>query len=280
MPGPQPSRKRLLALHNRAGHARPLLGSDMNYLLWITYKGTRYAGFQVQPNAPTVCAVLQDAMQAVFGCRPDVKGCSRTDAGVHARRFALSFCYTGKVPMQKIVPALNAHLPPDIRAVDIRSVPDGFHARYAAHAKTYRYYILNARVDDPFTYDTCHRVGAALNLAAMQAAAAQFIGTHDFSALCASGSSAASHGDTVRTITDCTVVQNGDLFTISVTADGYLYNMVRILAGTLVDAGLGKRTPESIPALLESGDRRRAGPTLPAKGLFLEKVDYPGLDDV
>lgn len=152
----------------------------MTYLLWISYKGTRYAGFQVQPNAPTVCAVLQDAMQAVFGCRPDVKGCSRTDAGVHARRFALSFCYTGKVPMQKIVPALNAHLPPDIRAVDIRSVPDGFHARYAAHAKTYRYYILNARVDDPFTYDTCHRVGAALNLAAMQAAAAQFIGTHDF----------------------------------------------------------------------------------------------------
>ena len=182
--------------------------------------------------------------------------------------------------MQKIVPALNAHLPPDIRAVDIRSVPDGFHARYAAHAKTYRYYILNTRVDDPFTYDTCHRVGAALNLAAMQAAAAQFIGTHDFSALCASGSSAAAHGDTVRTITDCTVVQNGDLFTISVTADGYLYNMVRILAGTLVDAGLGKRTPESIPALLESGDRRRAGPTLPAKGLFLEKVDYPELDDV
>ena len=106
----------------------------MTYLLWISYKGTRYAGFQVQPNAPTVCAVLQDAMQAVFGCRPDVKGCSRTDAGVHARRFALSFCYTGKVPMQKIVPALNAHLPPDIRAVDIRSVPDGFHARYAAHA--------------------------------------------------------------------------------------------------------------------------------------------------
>ena len=135
-------------------------------------------------------------------------------------------------------------------------------------------------MDDPFTYDTCHRVGAALNLAAMQAAAAQFIGTHDFSALCASGSSAAAHGDTVRTITDCTVVQNGDLFTISVTADGYLYKMVRILAGTLADAGLGKRTPESIPALLESGDRRRAGPTLPAKGLFLEKVDYPGLDDV
>ena len=251
-----------------------------NIALRLRYDGSRYHGWQVQKNDISVCSTVQDALSKI--CEHPVKltGCGRTDAGVHARRFALSFCYTGKVPMQKIVPALNAHLPPDIRAVDIRSVPDGFHARYAAHAKTYRYYILNARVDDPFTYDTCHRVGAALNLAAMQAAAAQFIGTHDFSALCASGSSAAAHGDTVRTITDCTVVQNGDLFTISVTADGYLYNMVRILAGTLVDAGLGKRTPESIPALLESGDRRRAGPTLPAKGLFLEKVDYPGSDDV
>ena len=252
-----------------------------NYKMVLAYDGTRYNGWQKQVNTEnTIQGKLETLLSRIAGEPVEIHGAGRTDAGVHARRFALSFCYTGKVPMQKIVPALNAHLPPDIRAVDIRSVPDGFHARYAAHAKTYRYYILNARVDDPFTYDTCHRVGAALDLAAMQAAAAQFIGTHDFSALCASGSSAAAHGDTVRTITDCTVVQNGDLFTISVTADGYLYNMVRILAGTLVDAGLGKRTPESIPALLESGDRRRAGPTLPAKGLFLEKVDYPELDDV
>ena len=253
----------------------------MNYKMILQYDGTRYNGWQKQGNTDnTIQGKLETLLSRIAGEPVEIHGAGRTDAGVHARRFALSFCYTGKVPMQKIVPALNAHLPPDIRAVDIRSVPDGFHARYAAHAKTYRYYILNARVDDPFTYDTCHRVGAALDLAAMQAAAAQFIGTHDFSALCASGSSAAAHGDTVRTITNCTVVQNGDLFTISVTADGYLYNMVRILAGTLVDAGLGKRTPESIPALLESGDRRRAGPTLPAKGLFLEKVDYPGSDDV
>ena len=180
--------------------------------------------------------------------------------------------------MQKLVPALNAHLPLDIRAVDIQPVPDSFHARYAAHAKTYHYYLLNTRVDDPFLFDTCHRIWPALDLAAMQAAAAKFVGTHDFSALCASGSSAAAHGDTVRTITDCTVVQSGDLFTISVTADGYLYNMVRILAGTLVQAGLHKRTPDSIPPLLESRDRKLAGPTLPAKGLFLEMVEYPGLD--
>lgn len=249
----------------------------MTYLLWITYKGTNYAGFQVQPNASTVCAALQDAMQAALGSRPDVKGCSRTDAGVHARRFALSFCYTGKVPAEKIVPALNAHLPPDIRALAVQAVPEGFHARYAAHEKTYCYHILNGRIDDPFTLDICHRVAQPLDLDAMQAAAAQFVGTHDFLALCASGSSAAAHGDTVRTISRCTVSRCGDRFVITVTADGYLYNMVRILAGTVVEAGLHKRTAESIPALLQSRDRRKAGPTLPAKGLFLEDVAYPEL---
>ena len=249
----------------------------MTYLLWIAYKGTNYGGFQVQPNAPTVCAAVQDAMQRVLGCRPDVKGCSRTDAGVHARRFALSFCYTGKVPAEKMVQAFNAHLPPDIRALEIWPVAENFHARYAAHAKTYRYYILNARVDDPFTFDTCCRIGPELDAAAMQAAAERFVGTHDFLALCASGSSVAAHGDTVRTITRCTVERAGDRVTITVTADGYLYNMVRILAGTLVEAGLHKRTPESIPALLASRDRRRAGQTLPAKGLFLEDVAYPEL---
>ena len=247
----------------------------MTYLLWISYKGTNYAGFQVQPNAPTVCAVLQDAMQAVLGQRPDAKGCSRTDAGVHARRFALSFCYTGRVPMQKLVPALNAHLPPDIRAVDIRPVPDSFHARYAAHAKTYHYYLLNARVDDPFLFDTCHRIWPALDLAAMQAAAAQFVGTHDFSALCASGSSAAAHGDTVRTITDCTVVQSGDLFTISVTADGYLYNMVRIIAGVLIKVGLEQKEPEEVKEAVEYPIGSAAGPTAPAHGLTLVEIKYP-----
>ena len=263
----------------RASNACPyyVFCKRMTYLLWIAYKGTNYGGFQVQPNAPTVCAAVQDAMQRVLGCRPDVKGCSRTDAGVHARRFALSFCYTGKVPAGKMVQAFNAHLPPDIRALEIWPVAENFHARYAAHAKTYRYYILNARVDDPFTFDTCCRIGPELDVAAMQAAAEWFVGTHDFLALCASGSSVAAYGDTVRTITRCTVERAGDRVTITVTADGYLYNMVRILAGTLVEAGLHKRTPESIPALLASRDRRRAGQTLPAKGLFLEDVAYPEL---
>ncbi len=125
----------------------------MNVLLWLAYKGTNYAGFQVQPNAPTVCSTLQDAMQAVLGCRPDVKGCSRTDAGVHARRFALNFHYDGKVPLRQLPLAFNAHLPPDIRVLEALPVPEDFHARYAAHAKTYAYRIRSGAVDDPFDSD-------------------------------------------------------------------------------------------------------------------------------
>lgn len=194
----------------------------MNILLWLAYKGTNYSGFQVQPNGVTVCAVVQDAMQSVFGTRPDVKGCSRTDAGVHARRFALNFHYDGRIPVQRIPLALNARLPMDVRALAAQQVPDDFHARYAAHAKTYHYRLRCSAVDDPFDYETCHRVNGPLDLAAMQVAAAHFVGRHDFLALCASGSSAAAHGDTVRTITACTVQQDGELYTLSVTADGYL----------------------------------------------------------
>lgn len=247
----------------------------MNILLWLCYKGTNYGGFQVQPNAPTVCAALQDAMQAALGCRPDVKGCSRTDAGVHARRFALNFHYEGRVPVERLPLALNAHLPPDIRVMGAQPVPQDFHARYAAHEKTYCYYLRNAPVDDPFTMDTCHRVGQPLDVAAMRAAAAGMVGRHDFRALCASGSSVAARGDTVRTISACTVAQDGPRITITVTADGYLYHMVRILAGTLVAAGQHKLDPARVPAILQSGDRRQAGPTLPAKGLVLEQVHYP-----
>lgn len=249
----------------------------MTVLLWLAYKGTRYAGFQVQPNALTVCEVLQNAMEAVLGSRPDVKGCSRTDAGVHARRFALSFRYDGTVPLRRLPLALNAHLPTDVRVMQAQQVPEDFHARYAAHAKTYCYRIRNGAVDDPFDAEFTHRVPKPLDEQAMQRATAGFVGTHDFLALCASGSSVAAHGDTVRTITRCDVTRDGEVFTITVTADGYLYNMVRILAGTILQAGLGKLDPAQVPAILQSRDRRRAGPTLPANGLCLADVQYPGL---
>ncbi|MDD4849844.1 MAG: tRNA pseudouridine(38-40) synthase TruA [Gemmiger sp.] len=246
----------------------------MNILLWIAYKGTRYAGFQVQKNGVTVCETLQNAMQAVLGVRPAVKGCSRTDAGVHARQFALNFWYDGAVPLAKLPLAFNANLPPDIRVLAAYPVAESFHARYAAHSKTYRYRIRNGGCDSPFDAEYTYRVAPPLDMAAMQATAAAFVGQHDFMALCAAGSAAAAHGDTVRQITRCQVARAGALYTITVTADGYLYNMVRILAGTVLAAGLGKFDPAGAAPLLASRNPQKAGPTLPPQGLFLWQVDY------
>ena len=226
----------------------------MNYLLILSYDGTNYCGFQVQPNGRSVAQTFQDGLEAVLGTRPDIKGCSRTDAGVHALGFALNFHADTRIPPEKL--------------------PEDFHARYAAHTKTYLYRIHNSPIDSPFDAKYYTRVPRRLDEAKMQQAARLFVGKHDFLALCAAGSSAAAHGDTVRTITDCNVVRKGDELEITVTADGYLYNMVRILAGTLCEAGAGRLDPETVPAILASRDRSKAGPTLPAQGLFLKCVNY------
>ena len=181
------------------------------------------------------------------------------------------------MPPAKLPLALNTRLPRDIRVLKAQLVPDGFHARYAAHTKTYLYRIHNSPIDSPFEERYYCRMPGRLELGPMQRAAAYFVGKHDFLALCAAHSSAAAHGDTVRTITDCQVTRQGDTVSILVTADGYLYNMVRILAGTLCEVGAGRMDPDAVPAILASRDRKNAGPTLPAKGLFLHHVDYGDL---
>ncbi len=246
----------------------------MNYLLTLAYDGTEYCGFQVQPNGRSIAQTFQDALQALLGVRPDIKGCSRTDAGVHALGFMLSFHAQTAIPPQKLPLALNRYLPQDIRVLAAQCVPDDFHARYAAHTKTYLYRIRNSPIDSPFDARYYARVPHRLDEVQMQQAAQYFVGTHDFLALCAAGSSAAAHGDTVRTVTACSVVRTGDEVTVEVTADGYLYNMVRILVGTLCEAGAGRLSPDAIPDILASRDRTLAGPTMPAKGLFLKCVDY------
>lgn len=246
----------------------------MNILLDLSFDGSGFCGFQVQKNGRSVCEAVQDALQAVLGSRPDVKGCSRTDAGVHALHYALSFQAEPRVTLEKLPLALNQNLPPAIRVNSAAPVPDSFHARYAAHAKTYVYRIWNSPVDSPFEAGYHYRVPGELDLEAMRRAAAHFVGTHDFSSLCAANCEAAQRGGTVRTITRCRVERAGLLVTITVTADGYLYNMVRILAGTLLQAGRHKFDPDAVPALLAARDRAKAGPTLPAQGLFLESVDY------
>ena len=274
---PRPLTLGEVALRSNDGEGEAVNGlrrTFMNYLLILAYDGTNYCGFQVQPNGRSVAQTFQDGLEAVLHSRPDIKGCSRTDAGVHALGFALNFHAETRIPPEKLPLAINQHLPPDIRVLCARVVPEEFHARYAAHTKTYLYRIHNHPIDSPFDEKYYTRVPRRLDADAMQRAAEQFVGKHDFLALCAAGSSAAAHGDTVRTITDCHVTRKGDEVDIEVTADGYLYNMVRILAGTLCEVGAGRMQPDAIPGILASRDRSQAGPTLPAKGLFLEKVDY------
>ncbi len=247
----------------------------MNILLDLSFDGTDYCGFQVQKNGISVCEALQNGLEALLGVRPDVKGCSRTDAGVHALHYALNFHADTRIPMEKLPLALNQKLPASIRVNTAVEVDEAFHARYSAHAKTYHYHIWNSQIDSPFSAGYHYKLPGALDEKAMQAVADQFVGTHDFMCLCSAGCEVAQRGNTVRTIIQCTVTRNGQEVVISVTADGYLYNMVRILAGTLVLAGQHKLNAEDVPAIIASRDRSKAGPTLPAQGLFLAQIDYP-----
>ncbi|MEG1686489.1 MAG: tRNA pseudouridine(38-40) synthase TruA [Angelakisella sp.] len=242
----------------------------------LAYKGTAYHGFQVQKNALSVAEVFQDAVQATFGVRYDVKGCSRTDTGVHARRFVLTLAVDSPAdasafPCANILRALNAALPPDIAVLDCAEAPPGFHPRYSATGKKYCYRIWNAPVRNPFEQEFCWHLPRPLDVNAMNAAAQLLVGKHDFSAFCAAGGKVSDH---LRTLRRCTVERQGDLVTITVEGDGFLYNMVRSIAGTLTDVAYGKLSPENIPAVLQSLERSRAGATAPAQGLCLEEVYY------
>lgn len=251
--------------------------SRHNHLIRLAYDGTAYHGFQVQDNAVTVCQVLQDAMEKVLGERMPVKGCSRTDAGVHARDFCVSFFADTDLPMEKLPLALNGNLPPDIRVFHAQTVAEDFHARYAATQKEYRYVILNSPVEDAFVPNLSYRVVGELDAEAMDAAARHLPGKHDFRAFMTGD---AGDMDTVRTLTRAQVLRRGPYVVFIVAADGFLYNMVRILVGTLLQVGRGKLAAGDLPAILASRDRAKAGDTLPARGLYLNRVDYPGLPHV
>lgn len=242
-----------------------------NLTLIIAYKGTRYHGFQVQTNALSVTQVFQDAVEAVFGVRYDIKGCSRTDAGVHARAFVLSMRVAEAIPCPSLVKALNVNLPQDIAVLDCTQADPDFHPRYSALGKRYCYRIWNAPVRNPFEADTSLYCPRPLDAEAMNRAASMLVGTHDFSAFCSAGGKVE---DKVRIIHRCTVERSGDWVVLEISGDGFLYNMVRIIAGTLMEISFGKRTAEELPAILESRDRSRAGATAPPHGLCLEEVYY------
>jgi tRNA pseudouridine38-40 synthase len=243
-------------------------------LLTLRYDGTRYHGWQVQNNAVTVQQTLQDAVERVTGKRSDITGCSRTDAGVHADMFCCTTETESSLRGDAMTAALNAHLPRDIAVYDCREVSKEFHPRYSAVGKRYLYRIWNANARNPFWENRALHLRQTLDTGRLNAAASGYMGTHDFASFCAAGSSVK---DTVRTVSRCGVARDGELVTFSVEADGFLYNMVRIMVGTLLEIAAGKRTDDCIPAVIEARSRNAAGATAPACGLILSKVFYNDL---
>lgn len=253
----------------------------MKLLIHIAYVGTNYCGYQVQSNAPSIQKMLNRAAEELFGYPCDLVGCSRTDSGVHAHEFCATVAKRGtddlptELRPERIVQALCAHLPEDIRVFAAEWVPSGFHARYDVLEKEYLYRIYNAPVMDPFELNRAWHFPQKIEkdgVFKMRQAASFLLGTHDFSAFMAQGSRVES---TVRTIKKSEIETDGNRILYRVAADGFLYNMVRIIVGTLIDVGRGKLSPEAIPEILESRDRSAAGQTAPACGLYLDRVRYP-----
>ena len=242
-----------------------------NIKLTIQYDGTNYHGWQMQKNAPTVQEALSFAVSRVTGTKPQITGSSRTDAGVHAKKFICNFKTQSKVPCERLPLALNTYLPKDIVCLSAEDCDEGFNARFSAKKKCYTYYIFNSKLPDVFLCDYSWHFPYKIDIEKMKKAAKAFIGRHDFAGFSASGASVLT---TVREIYSLDVEKDGDLIKITVTGNGFLYNMVRIIAGTLAFAGCGKINPDSIPEIIKSCDRKRAGITAPPQGLFLTEVYY------
>ena len=243
------------------------------FFLVVEYDGTDYCGWPRQINGPSVQQTLEEALSRLPGEEIAVTGSSRTDAGVHAMGLCAHFDSAPRIPPEKIAFALNTMLPPDIRIRESGSAPEGFHARYAACGKVYRYRFFTSRHDCAIGRQYAAHVPLPLNVQAMNREAQALCGTHDFEAFAASGSVVKS---TVRTIYRVQVTRSGDEVTLMVLGDGFLYNMVRIIAGTLMEVGTGKREPGAIARAIETKDRLALGQTAPAKGLTLMRVLYGG----
>ena len=243
-------------------------------LLTIAYDGRPYHGWQIQHNANTVQNELQAALKDTFGELPPIKGCSRTDTGVHARRFCVSLETQCAIPCERVIPALNCRLPRSIAVIGCREVPQGFHARYSAQGKQYSYEIWNAAVKNPFLDGLATHIPdrpQPLDAERMKQNGLPLLGRHDFAAFQAAGSDVR---DTVRTVSEFDVVREGDMVKIIIAADGFLYNMVRIIAGTLIDMERGRIEHGTMAQIIASGQRERAGATAPPDGLYLTDVRY------
>ncbi|MCE7700000.1 MAG: tRNA pseudouridine(38-40) synthase TruA [Methanobacterium paludis] len=242
-----------------------------NIKLLIEYDGTNYAGWQMQKNALSIQEVLEKAIGSLVGHGVKLIGASRTDAGVHARGMVANFLTDSGIPDKNFSPAINVRLPDDIRILNAKDVSLEFHSRYCSTGKRYSYKIFNRRISSPLYRNYTAHVLTPLDAEKMKAAAGFIIGTHDFSCFRSSGSSVKT---SVRTVKSLEIERLGDILNIEISADGFLYNMVRIIAGTLIDAGVGKIEPAQLTDIIESRQRDRAGKTAPASGLCLEEVYY------
>lgn len=242
-------------------------------MLTVAYDGTNYHGWQLQPNVTTIESVLNGTLSTLLKEDIRVIGASRTDTGVHALGNVAVFDTRASMPAEKISYALNQRLPDDIRIQSSKEVPEDFHPRRQNSRKTYDYKILNSEFPIPVYRLYTHFTYVPLDTVQMQKAAEYLKGEHDFKSFCSVNTAAET---TVRTIYDITVDKTGDIITIQVTGSGFLYNMVRIIAGTLIEAGKGNLAPDRMADILKACDRTKAGPTAPACGLTLVKYEFLG----
>ncbi|SER97203.1 tRNA pseudouridine(38-40) synthase TruA [Lachnobacterium bovis] len=238
----------------------------MRVKLVVAYDGTNYKGWQVQPNGVTIEEKLNEALSHLFKTSINVIGASRTDSGVHSLGNVCIFDVDTRMPAEKICFALNQRLPEDIVVIDSSKVADDFHPRFVKSKKVYEYRILNRKFPDPTRRLDTHFYYYDLDVEKMKEAAKHLEGEHDFKSFCAANAQVKT---TVRTVYACEVIKIDDIITIRVTGNGFLYNMVRIIAGTLIKVGSGDIQPDEIKDIIEHKDRSYAGPTAPAKGLTM-----------
>lgn len=242
-----------------------------NFLVTIAYDGTDYHGWQVQPNGITVQQSVQDAIEKIIQKRENIIGCSRTDSGVHANNFCFNMRTESSIDPYRFVGAMNAVLPDDIAVKNCVEVPMDFHARYDCKGKEYIYKIWNSPQRNPFLQDRYLHYKKPLDVELLNMAAQAYVGEHDFSAFCASKTSV---DDFIRTVEYAEVASNDEEVCFRVKADGFLYNMVRIMVGTLLEVSEGKIPAEKLGEIIASCERDNAGRTAPAHGLYLNKVFY------
>lgn len=242
-----------------------------NIRIIIEFDGSNFCGWQKQPKGRTVQQTVEKAINKATNEQIEINGSSRTDAGVHAKGMVANFFTNSTIPADKFREAINARLPEDVSIIKSEEVDENFHARYSSKGKTYSYTIINRYERLSLGHQYLYHYRYKLDMEKMNEACAYFVGKHDFSAFMSPGSSIKT---TVRTIHDIHIQKNGDKIIIYVTGDGFLYNMVRIIVGTLLKIGNGKLEPEDIPQIIEEKNRKRAGMCVPPNGLVLEKVFY------